>query len=96
MASREVWSPRASTSIRVAVGSSSARSKALRTLRVPITQAATRLMLASKKSSPIDTRSSTPPRTISLAIAWVSSSSSTTWSLSHRTARVTWSNTLST
>ena len=43
--------PRASASRSRAAGSSSARSSALRTLRVPITQAATRLMLASKKSS---------------------------------------------
>ncbi|MNP48195.1 hypothetical protein D3C76_1422990 [compost metagenome] len=58
-------------------------------LRVPMTQAAMRLMEASKKSSPTCTRASRSLRTISLAMAWVSSSSSTTWSLSQRTGRLT-------
>ncbi|MNL66813.1 hypothetical protein D3C87_1913370 [compost metagenome] len=58
-------------------------------LRVPITHAAMRLIDASKKSRPICTRSNRSWRIISLAMAWVSSSSSTTWSLSQRTGRLT-------
>ncbi|MNC56562.1 hypothetical protein D3C75_1061690 [compost metagenome] len=58
-------------------------------LRVPITQAAMRLMEASKKSRPMWTRLNRLLRTISPAIACVSSSSSTTWSLSQRTGRLT-------
>lgn len=57
--------------------------------RAPITQAAVRLMLASKKSKPMCTFSSALQRMISLAIASVASSSKTTWSLSQRTGRET-------
>ena len=52
-------------------------------------QAAIRFMLASKKSSPIITRFRALFLTISLAISFVSSSKSTTWSESQRTGRVT-------
>ena len=38
--------------------------------RVPMTQAAMRLMLASKKSRPMCTRSRNSPRTISWARSW--------------------------
>ena len=78
-----------------ASGDSSANSSAFCMLRMPSTQAAMRLMLASKKSSASSTRFSAPLRTISLAISRVSSSKRTTWSLSQRTERVTCSATFS-
>src|SRR5699024_6520249 len=53
--------------------------------RVPIVHAATRLILASKKSRPILTLSSALFRTISKAISRNSSSNTITWSLSHLT-----------
>ena len=64
--------------VRPNIGSSSAINKALIIARVPVVQAAIRLMLASKKSSTIWTRSSKPCRTISCAIAWSSSDRITT------------------
>ena len=54
-------------------------------------QAATRLMLASKKSSPIPTLAHAFALHISRAMERVSSLKSTTWSESQRTGRETWS-----
>ena len=51
----------------------------------PMTHAATRLMLASKKSSPMCTLGRYSPRTSSFAISRSSSERITTWSLSQRT-----------
>src|SRR5699024_1793215 len=52
---------------------------------VPIVHAATQLILASKKSRPIDTLSSASLRTNSSATSFNSSSITITWSLSHLT-----------
>ncbi|MNI92878.1 hypothetical protein D3C73_1507300 [compost metagenome] len=66
-----------------------ARSSALMVLRVPMTHAATWLMLPSKKSRPMFVRGSKSPRTSSRAISSSSSSIVTTWSLSQRTGLLT-------
>ena len=70
-------------------GSSKARSSAFRVARAPITQAAIRLMLASKKSMPMCTRSKVVAAHDLLHQVPRRSSRVTTWSLSQRMARLT-------